>query len=281
MRSDFEESLSPEVKVKMKKNLVYVGIFSVIMLFAGFTSAYIVSMGDSFWIKYPLPNGFWISTILIILSSIFYEFGIRSIQKDNSKRLKIFMFLTLLFGVGFAIYQWKGYGQLVEKGAYLRSSIIVTEGRYGDYFEIKYKGQFIDVNANTYLLNGKSLDEKQSKELKEFVKIFESTADPKGYSISSNLSSDFVLYYRNEPISVQNNKLMKPDGSYLQYVDMLRLKHLAWNIRDDRGDFFLKGELGKDFQLYYKGKELSYKDRNLMLDGKKIVSATSNQGKSI
>ncbi len=46
---------------KAKKNLVYLGMFSVFMLFAGFTSAYIVSMGDNFWIKAPLPPAFWVS----------------------------------------------------------------------------------------------------------------------------------------------------------------------------------------------------------------------------
>ena len=48
--------MDPLVKEKMKKNLVYVSIFSGVMLFAGLTSAYIVSMGDSFWIKFPLPT---------------------------------------------------------------------------------------------------------------------------------------------------------------------------------------------------------------------------------
>ena len=82
MRKEFDQELSPEVREKMRKNLVYVGIFSVIMLFAGFTSAYIVSMGDSFWLKYPLPPAFWISTAIIVLSSIFFELGIFYIKKE-------------------------------------------------------------------------------------------------------------------------------------------------------------------------------------------------------
>ena len=52
---------------------------------------------------------------------------------------------------------------------------------------------------------------------------------------------------------------------------MRRLQSLAWNIRDERGDFFHKGELGKDFHVYYKGKELQYKNRALML-GKRRLS---------
>ena len=46
------------------------------------------------------------------------------------------------------------------------------------------------------------------------------------------------------------------------------MKDLAINVRDLRGDFYAKGEMGKDFHVYYKGKELQYKDRNLHMNGK-------------
>lgn len=270
MHKDYSQELTPEVREKMKKNLVYVGIFSIVMIFAGFTSAYIVSMGDTFWVKYPLPSGFWISTLLILLSSLFYHLAIRSIRAGNSSKLKLFMLATLLAGVGFGIFQFVGYGQLVQSGAnFTGSSIFVTEGHYGDYYEIKYKGQFLDVASNQYLLNGKPLTAAESKALKAYIKPFEKTADPKGYSIAS-LNPDFVLYYNSQPLTLQNGKLQKPDGTILQYTDMLRLKYLAWNIRDDRGDFFHKGELGKDFHVYYKGKELLYKNQDLKIGNKRL-----------
>lgn len=270
MHKDYSQELTPEVREKMKKNLVYVGIFSIVMIFAGFTSAYIVSMGDTFWVKYPLPSGFWISTLLILLSSLFYHLGIKSIRAGNSSRLKAFMLATLLAGIGFGIFQFVGYGQLVQSGAnFTGSSIFVTEGHYGDYYEIKYKGQFLDVASNQYLLNGKPLTAAESQALKAYVKPFEKTADPKGYSIPA-LQPGFVLYYNSQPLTLQNGKLLKPDGTALQYTDMLRLQYLSWNIRDDRGDFFHKGELGKDFHVYYKGKELLYKNQDLKIGNKRL-----------
>jgi cytochrome c oxidase subunit III len=39
----YEQELKPEIREKMKKNLVYVGIFSIVMLFAGLTSGYSTS----------------------------------------------------------------------------------------------------------------------------------------------------------------------------------------------------------------------------------------------
>ena len=62
---NYEQNLNPEVREKMKKNLVYVGIFSIVMLFAGLTSGYYVSMGKSFWLKYPMPTGFTLALSLL------------------------------------------------------------------------------------------------------------------------------------------------------------------------------------------------------------------------
>ena len=58
---------------------------------------------------------------------------------------------------------------------------------------------------------------------------------------------------------------------------MRRLRDLAVNILDDRGDFFHRGEIGKDFHIYYKGKELEYKNRSLMYGGKKLSAPLQNK----
>ena len=81
-----EHNIDLKTKEKMKKNLVYVGIFSVIMLFAGFTSAYIVLMGDSFWLKYPMPTAFLISTALVITSSVTFYLALLSTKKKQIER---------------------------------------------------------------------------------------------------------------------------------------------------------------------------------------------------
>jgi cytochrome c oxidase subunit 3 len=267
MQKRYSDELDPTVKLKMKKNLIYVSIFSIVMIFAGFTSAYIVSMGDTFWVKYPLPTGFYISTVMIALSSIFYITAVKFSEKGQFQKLKLFMILTFLLGLSFVFFQWKGYGQLVDKGANFRNSILVTEGRYGDYFEIKYLDKFIEVNGNDYIVNGKTLSEKQMQELQAFVRPFEQVKQ--GRNIKT-LDPKFVLYYEGEIVSLQNNKLITTSGKELKAVELRRLQYLAWNIRDARGDFFYKGKLGKDFHIYYKGKELKYKDRNLYFGAKKL-----------
>jgi cytochrome c oxidase subunit 3 len=270
MNNNFNQELSPEIQEKVKKNLVYVGIFSVIMLFAGFTSAYIVSMGDSFWLKFPLPSSFWISTAIIVLSSLFFELGIRSIKKGNPTRLKIFMALTLLSGMSFVYFQFKGYGQLTDFGAHaVNNHIIVTDGRYGDHFEIKFKGNFIEVDGNKYLVEGRQMTKEEFTQLQSFMKQFEAV-HPQKSPVVNQYGNPFVIYRSNEPVGLIDGKLVSADGKAFEYVDHLRLSQLAMNVKDGRGDFFVRGEFGKDFKLYFKGQELEYVNRELRKDGQKL-----------
>lgn len=269
MRPDYSKDLDPEVRVKMKKNLVYVAIFSVIMLFAGFTSAYIVSMGDSFWLKYPLPTYFWISTLLIILSSLFLEIAIRKGKSKNKSALRIFISATLLAGLAFVYFQFKGYGALTDNGIHAANNhIMVVDGRYGDYYQIKFKGEIVEVDGNNYLYKGKVMNEQDYQLMSGFMKQFIGVTPTK--LIQAKPNNSFDLIYNEKPISILNNKLVFPDSTQLKYVDQLRLSQLAQNIIDKRVDFFVRGKYGEDFQLLYKGKELEYKNRNMYFEGKKL-----------
>jgi cytochrome c oxidase subunit 3 len=269
MRPDYSKDLDPEVRVKMKKNLVYVGIFSVIMLFAGFTSAYIVSMGDSFWLKYPLPTYFWISTLLIILSSLFLEIAIRKGKSKNKSALRIFISATLIAGLAFVYFQFKGYGALTDNGIHAANNhIMVVDGRYGDYYQIKFKGEIVEVDGNNYLYKGKVMNEQDYQLMSGFMKQFIGVTPAKLIQAKSNPLFDLI--YIDKPISILNNNLVFPDSTQLKFVDQLRLSQLAQNIIDKRVDFFVRGKYGKDFQLLYKGKELEYKNRNMYFEGKKL-----------
>jgi cytochrome c oxidase subunit 3 len=267
---DYSRELAPEVREKMKKNLVYVGVFSIVMLFAGLTSAYIVSMGDSFWLKYPLPTPFWVSTALIVLSSLSIILSIWFVKNNKAKASKLMVVLTFLCGIGFMVYQLKGYSALIDQGIHpVSNHIIVTEGRYGDYFEVKYKGQFLEVDGNDYLINGKKLSDAQTKAYQTFMAQFDAYENKKALNIT-NYGKEFILYYNAQPVGFIDGQLTMSDGKPLQFVDLTRLKDLAIHVRDGRGDFFVQGKIGTDFHIYYKGKELQYENRELRMDGKKL-----------
>jgi cytochrome c oxidase subunit 3 len=270
MKRNFTDELSPELREKTKKNLVYVGIFSIVMLFAGFTSAYIVSMGDSFWVKYPLPTGFWLSTAVIIASSIFFELALRFVRKNDLKMLKVFMFLTLVSALGFVYFQFKGYGQLISEGAHpANNRILVTEGNYGEYYTVKMNGSFIDIDGNAFLINGREMSRKELDAYKNFMSQF-LKVDRRKDLIVKNYGSGFVLYLSNVPVGLINGKLCTPDGKELQYVDLLRLQQLSVNVKDERGDFFHRGKIGTDFDIYFKGEKLEYAQRQLRFKGQKL-----------
>jgi cytochrome c oxidase subunit 3 len=56
-------------KNRALKQLLWVGMGSIAMFFAGLTSAYIVRKAEGNWTEFILPEWFWYSTITIILSS--------------------------------------------------------------------------------------------------------------------------------------------------------------------------------------------------------------------
>ena len=263
---NYEQDLKPEIREKMKKNLVYVGIFSIVMLFAGLTSGYYVSMGKSFWLKYPMPTGFYLSTLFIALSSLTFWWAIQGAKKDKQGQLKSAMAATLLFGAAFLYFQFQGYGELIDKGVNPVNDMLVVNGRYGEYYEFKYKGNLVAVDGNEYLINGKAIPANEFKKIQAYFQQFERIDRESAIRIK-NSNPDIELIYNGSPVLTKKNQLFANDSTPLAYSDEIRLQELAVNIRDKRGDFFAKGTYGKDFTIYYSGKELDYQDRQLKYNG--------------
>lgn len=272
MKQDFSKDGNKEQMDKARKNLVYVSMFSIIMLFAGLTSAYIVSMGDSFWLKFTLPSAFWVSTAIITISSVCIQAAVIFAKKGNLSAMKAAISITLVLGLAFVYFQFKGYGQLVDNGVHaVGNHIIVTDGKYGDYFEVKYKGDFIEINGNDFLLKGQKMTDAELKAYQNFMSQFLEVDEKKPFNVKQ-YGDDFELYFLNTPLKLVNGALTSEEDGELKFLDRVRLKDLAVNVRDQRGDFFVKGTLGKDFHIYYKGKELQYKNRELQMNGKKLTN---------
>jgi cytochrome c oxidase subunit 3 len=275
MKDKFDNSYPEEVQEKAKKNLVWVSVFSILMLFAGFTSAYIVSMGGSFWVKISLPTAFFISTAVIIISSITLFLATRAAKNKKASTARGFVLVTLLLGILFGVLQFVGYSKLVDNGAHFVTHIIVNDGRYGDYFEIKKEGQFLEVENNQYVFQGEQLEGETLKELQDFAAQF--LKNDKDALSNINYGSEYILYYNGEPLALVEGSLILPNGENLGLLNYDRLRDLSRNIVDNRADFFMRGELGKDFELLYNGKELQYKNRKLMIDGQELSNNFQNK----
>lgn len=103
---------------KAQRNLLWLGIGSMVMVFAGLTSAYVVRRGQG-WYPIDLPQMFWVSSAVIIFSSVTMNFAVWTLKKGNRSAGTIFLGLTLVLGLLFAWFQYAGWGELVKNGIYL------------------------------------------------------------------------------------------------------------------------------------------------------------------
>lgn len=99
---------------KVGKPLMWVSMVSMVMIFGGLTSAYLVRMQAGNWWHFDLPQLFYVSTAIILVSSVFMNWVLAAAKKDNFRNMKIAALITLLLGVAFIVVQFKAYGILVE-----------------------------------------------------------------------------------------------------------------------------------------------------------------------
>lgn len=101
-----------------KKFGLWLFMISVTMMFASLTSAYIVRKGDGNWRLFELPDLFWITSGIIILSSISMIIASRSAKQNNLSALKVSLLSTFLLGVAFLIGQFYSWSSLINNNVY-------------------------------------------------------------------------------------------------------------------------------------------------------------------
>ena len=106
--------VSTQQKQKMHphKFTLWVAIGSIIMMFAGLTSAYIVKSNQTNWITVELPKAFWISTAVILISSLTLQMALRSFKQREMNKYRLLIGITVILGVAFVVLQWFGFQEL-------------------------------------------------------------------------------------------------------------------------------------------------------------------------
>tara|TARA_B100000900_G_scaffold248213_1_gene211228 strand:- start:2532 stop:3146 length:615 start_codon:yes stop_codon:yes gene_type:complete len=122
-----------EVKIsKAKKMMLWFGMISITMTFAGLTSAFIVSSSRPDWLdSFMLPNWFTISTISIILSSLFFQLAkfrldkyVRVSLPENiniyieRNNVNLLLVLTIITAIIFVVSQFLGFNEIISQGYY-------------------------------------------------------------------------------------------------------------------------------------------------------------------
>ena len=127
---------APTRSVNPKVFTMWLFIVSILMLFAAFTSAYLVRKAEGNWVEFQLPDLFYYSTVILVLSSISMHFALNSAKKDQFNALKTSISITFALGITFLIMQFYGWKQLVEMNVYFvgnpsGSFVYVLSGIHG------------------------------------------------------------------------------------------------------------------------------------------------------
>lgn len=115
MVSAISEEEKKITKEKVSRPLLWISMVSMVMIFASLTSAYVVRKEKGEWLQIDLPQVFYISTAIIILSSATMNWVLFSARKNDKRGMRIGSLLTLLLGIAFVVCQFQGWKELVEQ----------------------------------------------------------------------------------------------------------------------------------------------------------------------
>ena len=127
-----------DIRNRSHKPMMYLAIVAMCMFFGGLTSAYIVSSGGPNWLRFELPQMFYTSTAIIVLSSLTMWWAYASAKKDNFTSISLGTSLTLLLGLAFVVCQILAWQALNEKGIFFGGSTSTQAGSF--LFAIIYIG---------------------------------------------------------------------------------------------------------------------------------------------
>jgi len=117
------EVIKPKNKIHPHKFTLWVGIGSIVMMFAGLTSAYIVKRNQANWQTFDIPIAFWYSTVLILISSLTLHLSLKSFKEREMKKYRMLMLSTLILGVLFIVTQYLGFKSFWNSGMTLQAGV--------------------------------------------------------------------------------------------------------------------------------------------------------------
>lgn len=99
-------------RIHPHKFTMWVAIGSIVMAFAGLTSAYIVKKNQSSWLEFDLPMVFWYSTVVILVSSLTMHLAAKAFKAREMGRYRSLMTVTAALGILFIVLQYLGFVEL-------------------------------------------------------------------------------------------------------------------------------------------------------------------------
>lgn len=112
-----------KTRIHPHKFTLWIALASIVMMFAGFTSAYIVKRNLSNWITFDLPKIFWYSTAVIVISSLTIIISRNYFRQREIIQYRLWLAVTLVLGITFVFMQYIGFTQLWRGGVTLTKNV--------------------------------------------------------------------------------------------------------------------------------------------------------------
>ena len=265
---------------KVVKGIAWYMVIASILLFAGWVSAFIVSKMDKAWVVIELPKPFYISTLLIILSSVALYLALRFARQNKQGLLKGFLILTLLLGLSFSYVQYKGWKKLYSQGNVVTGNIFYTYGAYGTDFILLKNEEKIDFDGKDYLINGEVLSETEVAAIRSFA--HQVCGDGRREKLDN-----YMIHNYNNPYSIfrlQQDSLkrgvveFKDQKAYVNGEVFLAaaqkdLFRFTFGVYNQTPLFALKGVYGEDFVIRLNNQTLEYENNKLFFPAQDLTQS--------
>jgi cytochrome c oxidase subunit III len=109
-------------KIHPHKFTLWIGIGSIVMMFAGLTSAYIVKRDQPGWTTFEVPRTLWFSTAVMLSSSLTVQLAVQAFRGREMRRYRNLLTATILLGILFVALQWISFRQIWASGVTFRGS---------------------------------------------------------------------------------------------------------------------------------------------------------------
>lgn len=103
-------------RIHPHKFALYAGMASITMMFAAFTSAYLVRQAAGNWQEYQVPDIFYAATIVLLLSSVSVHYAFSAFKNGNEPAYKLGLAATAVLGLVFVVLQYYGWNALYNIG---------------------------------------------------------------------------------------------------------------------------------------------------------------------
>ena len=113
-------------KIHPHKFTLWVAIASILMMFAGLTSAYIVKKNQANFLSFDLPLAFWYSTAVIIASSVTMWMAKKKFVNREMASYRRLITVTFILGLLFVGLQAVGFWELYKQGLALTTNVSVS-----------------------------------------------------------------------------------------------------------------------------------------------------------